>query len=56
MYRVRVLQTKVQVNVIFDKKFFIGSYWQLTTMLSILDFQYDMDNKTFMQSSEINIL
>ena len=33
---VTVLQIKVQVDVTFDQKYFIGTYWQLTATLILL--------------------
>ena len=49
---------KVQVGVIFDKKYFICSYQQLTAMLILLSILliFDVRNmETYMQTSSINI-
>ena len=56
-----VLRTKVQVGVIFDEKYFyrllsaINSNVVLLSILFIFDIIQCIDNKTFMQSSEVNI-
>ena len=55
----RVLRTKVQVGVIFDEKYFYRLLLAINSnvdfIVNSIDFQYNMDNKTFMQSSEIYI-
>ena len=52
--------TKVQVGVIFDKKYFYRLLLAINSnidfIVNSIDFQYNIDNKTFIQSSELNIL
>ena len=53
------LQTKVQVGVIFDEKYFYRLLLAINSnidfIVNSIDFWYNMNNKTFMQSSGINI-
>ena len=50
-----VLQTKVQVDVIFDEKYLLIININVDFIINSIDFQYNMDNKTCIQSSAINI-
>ena len=53
---VGVLWTKVQVGMIFNKKYFYRLLSAINSnIVNSIDFWYNMDDKTFMQSSGINV-
>ena len=48
-------QKNVQVGVIFNKKYIYRCLSAINNNVDSVNFQYNMDNKTYMNSSAINI-